>query len=288
MFKKLICPTDFSESSYHALNWADFCAQKFGSELVVVHVLPYPEANFIASNFESYQAGAITSLNQFVKHLKAKYEIVLSCGSPWQKIVELSHNLGATGVVMGTRGLQGVAHKVFGSTTENVIRESNVPVVTLSSLCPVESQNRQWKVLIPVANLKAMIPQRSKVKEILRQLQANVTLMNVVEFKDPIFDRFHEGKPFNLIDSGTVIRKRMLSGRIQDLQTVSETIQINPSVVRFGDVSREIVSELQSEQYDLLVMSVRKKTLLSRFSDSIAYRVLANSTVPVITIKRNS
>jgi nucleotide-binding universal stress UspA family protein len=289
MFKKLLCPTDFSEASYRALQWAESCARRFGSELIVVHVIPYPDSNFVASsNFEAAQAAAITSLNQFVSALNSKPEVMISAGEPWQKIIELSQNLEATAIVMGTKGLQGLTHKVLGSTTENVMRESSVPVVTLTNDSSVARLNEKKRVLLPISNLKVSIPERISIKQIIRELGSTVTLMHVVEFSDSMFERFREERPFQLVETETSVRKRQLSDRAQDLLSVSGTIRVDPSVVRFGDVSDEILNELRTERYDLLLMPVRKRNLFSRFRESIAYRVLSHSNVPVITLKRNA
>jgi hypothetical protein len=38
-FSRILCPTDFSEPSYQAIEIAQEIAQKFGSELIIVHVL---------------------------------------------------------------------------------------------------------------------------------------------------------------------------------------------------------------------------------------------------------
>lgn len=289
MFKKLLCPTDFSEPSSRALQWAESCARKFGSELVIVHVLPFPDPNFVAgSNLEEYQASASTSLNKFVSGVKAKHEVVLSSGEPWQKIVELSQTFQTTGIVIGTRGLQGVAHKLFGSTAENVMRESTLPVITVSNLCAVSGQNEKKKVLLPISSLGDSIPSRSVIKEVIRELKTTVTLMHVVDFNDPMFARLRDERPFQVIDTETALRKKQLSDRAQDLLTLSGTIQVNPSVVRFGDATEEILNEVRTECYDLLFMPVRKRTLLFRFKESVAYRVLSHSNIPVIAMKGNS
>lgn len=289
MFKKLLCPTDFSEPSYRALQWAESCAQKFGSELTIVHVLPYPEANFVAdSNFEAQQAAARTSLNKFVSGLKANYEVVLSSGEPSQKIVELSETLKTTGIVMGTRGLQGLTHKVFGSTTENVMRDSILPVITVSNFCAMAGQNEKKKVLLPISSLSDSIPGRAAIKEVIRRLKTSVTFLHVVDFNDPMFARLRDERPFQVVDTETALRKKQLSDRAQDLLTLSGTIQLNPSVVRFGDAAEEILNELRTERYDLLLMPVKNGTLLFRFKESVAYKVLSHSNVPVITMKRKS
>ena len=38
LFKRILCPLDFSEACRNALNYAKAFAEKFNSELVVMHV----------------------------------------------------------------------------------------------------------------------------------------------------------------------------------------------------------------------------------------------------------
>jgi nucleotide-binding universal stress UspA family protein len=39
MFSKILCPVDLSENSVKALQWTEFLARKYNSEVVVLHVI---------------------------------------------------------------------------------------------------------------------------------------------------------------------------------------------------------------------------------------------------------
>ena len=61
-FKKILCPTDFSEPAFVALKRAEELARHFDGELIVAHVIPPlpgphsfpdPQADFNFKNFVS-------------------------------------------------------------------------------------------------------------------------------------------------------------------------------------------------------------------------------------------
>jgi nucleotide-binding universal stress UspA family protein len=57
------------------------------------------------------------------------------------------------------------------------------------------------------------------------------------------------------------------------------------AVVRVGNVSEEILRELNEGAYDYAVLGARKKRLLTELTGSVTYDVISRSPVPVITIK---
>ena len=44
--KKILVPTDFSEESYHAINFAKEFAQKIGAQIDLLHVMEVPYSSY--------------------------------------------------------------------------------------------------------------------------------------------------------------------------------------------------------------------------------------------------
>lgn len=57
--------------------------------------------------------------------------IAVVTGKPGDEILKQIQECGVDLVVMGTQGLEGARRMVFGSTTEQVLRESPVPVLAV-------------------------------------------------------------------------------------------------------------------------------------------------------------
>jgi universal stress protein A len=144
-FKKIICPTDFSEPSYEGVKAAHEMALHFSAELVLVHVVP-PMTHIpipvmsISEGFDvnRYQKEMILhakkSLNNVVKDMisekvSSREEVIE--GNAADKIVELAESENADAIITATHGLTGWRHLIFGSVAEKVVRLSSCPVLTI-------------------------------------------------------------------------------------------------------------------------------------------------------------
>jgi len=281
LFNKILCPVDFSENSTKALQWTEFLANKFGSQVVVLHVTDFYPANaFLDVDYDTYHAAIANSMKEFLAPLRVKYESMLSSGDAAQKIVALATGLEATVIVMGTAGLTGAAHKLLGSTTESVVRTSNIPVLTVSPSvhAPELSTNR---TLVPISRIDQPPRGYVRLRRILRELEADSTLMHVVEMNDNMFNGNFYANPF-LMTNVEVGEKN------HQLTRIGTKILAAPgaeSIIQFGDVAREILKEISIDRYDFVLLGPRKKTFLSRFVESTAYKIISHSSVPVITIR---
>jgi len=140
-FKKILCPTDFSEPSYEALERANELALHFSAELTVVHVInpihviPTPgDPRYFASYEQNMKALARERLDEVVTLKVPKG--VKSCalvahGSPAEEIVRIAADEDADIIVIGSHGLTGWRHIVFGSVAERVVRLAPCAVLTI-------------------------------------------------------------------------------------------------------------------------------------------------------------
>ena len=138
MMKKIIVPVDFSEYSEFALEAAASLAQKFGSELIVLHMLELSNA-IISSANETLNQEAVFYLKlaeqkfdtfldkPYLKNIKVTP--VVKHFKVWSEVndVALEHN--ADLIVMGSQGSSGIKEVLIGSNTEKVVRYANIPVL---------------------------------------------------------------------------------------------------------------------------------------------------------------
>lgn len=149
-FKKILCPTDFDEPSRCALKMANEMAKKFGSEIVVLHVhkpiptLPKPRsgASEITFDITAFQKevdrSARDRLAEFVaQDLDASVEprLEVRLDRPAHGILEFAEQEKPDAIFIATHGRKGLAHWVFGSVAERVVRQAACAVLTIRS-CP--------------------------------------------------------------------------------------------------------------------------------------------------------
>ncbi|NLD38963.1 MAG: universal stress protein [Desulfatiglans sp.] len=152
LFKRILCPTDFSEPSYKALKAADDLAKEFRAELILIHVVSpmqvFPSSpgfapGMMASNAylpediaSDIKKHATESLEMTVKEKVSqgvKSKTVILHGNPAEEIAKYAEESKVSVIIMGTHGLTGWRHLLLGSVTEKVARIASCPVLTIPS-----------------------------------------------------------------------------------------------------------------------------------------------------------
>lgn len=142
-FKKIVCPTDFSDPSYQAVKAASELALHFSADLILVHVVtpvqviptPNPPAGFnLPSYAQEMESLAKKTLEEVVRdhvpsELKARTVVVH--GSAADEIVATATNEKADLIVMPTHGQTGWRRIMFGSVAEKVLRLATCPLLTI-------------------------------------------------------------------------------------------------------------------------------------------------------------
>ncbi len=144
--RRILCPTDFSEPSYVALEAAVELAEHFAAELVLVHVVtavpvvPTPHAGAAATTFDvgEYQSSLRRAGEQGLRDLIRErvpegvvVRPLLLQGEAAREIVDAAADEAADLVVIATHGRTGWRRLVFGSVAEKVVRLADTPVLTI-------------------------------------------------------------------------------------------------------------------------------------------------------------
>jgi universal stress protein A len=141
-FHTILCPLDFSEPSYKALQNAAEVASHFQAELVILHVISpvrpiFSDPGYVFVAPEGYdkelKVAAEERLNLAAKQIPSeiKSRIAIGSGDAGDEIVRLATAEAADVIVIATHGLTGWRHLVFGSVAEKVIRLSDRPVLVI-------------------------------------------------------------------------------------------------------------------------------------------------------------
>jgi len=150
LFKRILCPVDFSSSSMRALAYALSLAKEADARLTVLHVLsPEMEASAEATEaMAGYEGLSLREykrvredrlrqkLNEAVPADAAEYctvETLIAHGKAGPDIIRVASELQSDLIVIGVQGRGRLDLALFGSTTQHVVRHANCPVLTLRS-----------------------------------------------------------------------------------------------------------------------------------------------------------
>jgi len=142
--KRILCPTDFSAPSVHALTYACGIAEQFQADLHILHVLqdfafpmltePTAVYGLPADFNEKIRASAELALAKLPAPTRigsADVCRILRHGTPFAEILEYAREQDVDLIVLGTEGRTGLRHALLGSVAEKVVRTAPCPVLTV-------------------------------------------------------------------------------------------------------------------------------------------------------------
>ena len=143
--RNIVLPVDASEHSERAFSWYLSNLKQDGDHLTIVNVVEPPKIPpsffspvVVSDEYKSDVEEAIkTSKKTAEKFEKKCKEAGLKCSvttetcdfGPGEKICEIAKKNGASGIVMGSRGLNVIRKTLLGSVSSYVVNHSDVPVI---------------------------------------------------------------------------------------------------------------------------------------------------------------
>ncbi len=153
--KKILYATDLSESARHAFGYAADLAQRYGALMTIVYVMENMSAiveQEVKETIGQTEWDRLKSerLYQVTKKTKARLEdfcqemnseidscrllvedILVIRGNPPEEILNVSKNINADMIVMGSYGYNILEDVLIGGTARKVVRQSKKPVLVV-------------------------------------------------------------------------------------------------------------------------------------------------------------
>jgi nucleotide-binding universal stress UspA family protein len=133
--RKILVPTDFSESARHALGYALSLAEEFRAEVTLLHVVEEMAVGYASDLFPVPMAEVFHEISAFARKELATLAAAgqergitvresLLQGKPAHEIVRVAAEESFDMIVLGTHGRGVLDHALFGSTTDRVVRKA--------------------------------------------------------------------------------------------------------------------------------------------------------------------
>ena len=140
--KRILVPTDFSESARLALRYGVSFAREYQAELTLLHVVETIAVGYASDLFPVPMAEVFQEISGYAKAELQKLaeearkrgvsvtELVVQ-GKPSAEIIRHAAENEVDMIVLGTHGKGMLDQALFGSTTERVVRRAPCPVLTV-------------------------------------------------------------------------------------------------------------------------------------------------------------
>jgi nucleotide-binding universal stress UspA family protein len=139
--ERILCPSDFSETSSAALDMAIELARRFDAVVTLFHTHQVPSYVFpdgmlpvtpqVLQDLERSIVAELTRLASRCEAAGVAVRIAHRIGVPYSEIIRYADETQADLIVMGTHGRTGLRHALLGSTAEKVVRRAPCPVLTV-------------------------------------------------------------------------------------------------------------------------------------------------------------
>jgi nucleotide-binding universal stress UspA family protein len=275
--KKIIVPIDFSEHSEYALEAAANLAQKYGSELIVLHMLELSNA-ILTANGNSINEEAVFYLKLAEQKFDAfldrpyleglKITPIVKHFKVWSEVNDVANEHHANLIVMGSHGASGVKEVLVGSNTEKVVRHADIPVLVI----------KHNPILLDFEN--GVFASDFTDEAITPYLNARKTF-------DKLGAKMHlvyVNSPDGNFRSSTEIDKRIslfLKKADGDLDNLE-----NVHIVSDYSIEKGILNFANTIGADLIAVATHgRKGLAHFFEGSISEDIANHSTLPVMTFK---
>ena len=160
--KNILVPTDFSANANKALDFALELGQRFGAAIHLVHTYHTSrQAGYLANVSRHIREDREKEMTAFLEHLQKNPKAEgLSIGGrarygfAVETINHEAHSVEADVIIMGTLGASNMAKQVLGSTTSQLIKEAQCPVLAIPADVQFKDINR---VILAVDHLDIMV-----------------------------------------------------------------------------------------------------------------------------------
>jgi len=288
MFRKLLCPIDFSPGSEHALGLAARIAAEADAELVIAHAWYTPPLAFgdyalPAASLQQMIDDEKRSLDEAAARARAfgvaRVATTVVEGVPWDRIVDLVRADHAFDlVVIGTRGRTGVARWVLGSVAEQVVRHAPCSVLVARGrgehapfdhvVCPVDFSDASSEAVRQAALLAAPGGEGLSLWHVITP----PVLHGTVPTPDLVAD----------LDRRATLELERWAARIEPKPGVAVRCDI-----RVGDPSSEVLSAVdEDDSIDLIAVGSHGRTGIRRvLLGSVADRIVRYAPCPVLVAR---
>jgi len=139
--RKILVPTDFSVHADEAFRVAHTLARAVGAEVILFHVAHVPAVVMEGGRFLADPGNGkgenlwkrFPSIPPTDPKVHVEHEVIVADRPSAAHILEILDKLGCDLIVMGTHGRSWLKQRLFGSVTEEVVRQARCPVMVVKA-----------------------------------------------------------------------------------------------------------------------------------------------------------
>jgi len=285
---RILAPVDFSDRAIGALRYAEAIAEHFGSQVVLLHVLPPPNYEFssmevggavLSELFATRAVQVRSELDGFAREElpRLQAERILVEGDPASKIVEYAHDQRTDLIVVPTHGHGPFRRFIVGSVTAKILHDSDCPVWTGVHLDEAPPVDRiACRTVMVALDLGAQSEKTLVwVSEFAKAWEARLILIHAT----PKMER--PGGEFQSTDW----RKHVTEEASAEIHQLQQRVGTRAEIMmESGDAPEVVCNAARQLQADLLVIGRGSAAGVFGRLRTNAYSIIRQSPCPVVSV----
>lgn len=294
--RRILCTTDFSDFSNHAVPYAIALAREFKAELYLCHVIDlssaaiYGEAVLALDEQQNRMtAFAHGEIKKLVEKEPLEWQALVTVGNPALEISRLAEEKGVDLAIAASHGRSGLKRLILGSVTERLMRTLPCPLLVVRS--PeygfVESEDRDIRIKQIMVGHDFSSDSDLALKyglSLAQEFQAALHLIHVVE--PPSYEDLV--KPASMArDKFQQDVRRKLKERLMNMIPEEALPWCTPiATLLAGEPHDELTKYALVNSIDLIILGVRGHSLVeSLLVGSTTDRVIRAAPCPVLSVQ---
>ncbi len=274
-FKKILVPTDFSETAKISLEHVKWLASTFSSEVTLLHVGEItPAANIFPSLYipendlnAEYSDLALRKLAEWKTELEekgiSKINIEYADGNVAETISKYAVENEIDIIVMGTHGSKGLSEFFIGSNAFKLVNLVDLPVLTINNR---NTYSPYKKIVAPLDDSRFSRAKFPYIAELALKIGSEVDIITP-----------------NVSDAGVNHAISICYDQVSSFLKSKNVIHHHKSIE--GNLAHEVIKYAEYAKADLIVIMSETETTISQvLLGSMAQQVVNHSVVPVITL----
>jgi nucleotide-binding universal stress UspA family protein len=280
LLQNILACVDLSESTSDVIKKSISLAEKFNSQLTLMHVIAgdqlSPELNKVVE--ESVDT-RIKSISTEIRSKKIDLKkVIIERGVPFEKIIREAQNNDYNVIVAGSGNKSDSDAYKLGTTVEKLIRKNQIPVWVVNK----EKSKNVEKIVCPVDFSDASHRALKNAIVLSKKFDAELTILNVFTPVNYFSVRFQVNN-----ERENKILKKQLEDEFNSFLEKFDLSQIKYSkVIAEGESHKEILKFIKENNIDLLLIGTTGKTNLSRLlMGSVTEKVTREVPCDFVTTK---
>jgi nucleotide-binding universal stress UspA family protein len=274
--KKILLPTDFSETANNALRQAIFMARLAKAELKLLYVIE-PEMNFSGTlpipQSEAYYDRLKKNLSNKLKKIASEIHEETAVDVTYEtrfdgvatQICDVADDEDFDLIMMGTHGISGISELLAGSNASKVVMQANCPVITIQKKLSAKGFR---KIVLPI---RAEANSRQKVDYVVELAKLYSASVHITGYAK-------EGKKQDL----TVVKQyvKQVEKYLTSLDITHDT-----TIIIGENFIKEILIHSKKNKADLIaVMNENDFNLDQLIRGPYAKQFVNHSTIPILSV----